>query len=130
MQNADIPHGQSVYTRGAKQREYSPSVVKRAFAQLAESSGPKMRMALSFELYPLAKIDSVPSDATAFGGRGTGNNVLCVCAWDDASPEAATRGREAARVLTGVVASAEADSQASLLKAYVNYGAFCESYVS
>lgn len=121
LQNETIPRGQSIYTCGAKQREYSPSAVKNAFKQLC-ASDPSLRMALSFELYSLDKVDSVPIDATAFAGRGAGNNVLCVSAWDDATPEAITYGRTTARELIDTVASAEIDSKASRMQAYSNYG--------
>ena len=77
------------------------------------------------EYFPLHKIRTVASDATAFPSRGEQNNVLIVASWTRGDVKERTeRARKIARELVGIIGKAEGDMVASENHGYVNYGAF------
>ena len=115
-----MKHGQNVYMRGVSQSG-SPS---KDFSQAAVDYVTKFtetgefRVGLLFEYYPLAKVNSVPSDATAFP-RPISGNILTMVFWDELSDEKAKRAREAVHEL-GKIITGKADAEDS----YGNYSAY------
>ena len=63
----------------------------------------EFRVGLLYEYYPLAKVNAVPSDATAFP-RPIAGNILTMVFWDERSEDKLRRAREAVHELAGVLA--------------------------
>ena len=105
LQNEIAAHGQNVYMKGC----FAPPTFPRAalshtFARLTELSAPKEYMfGLLFEYFPLAKVNAVPDDATAYR-RGLSSNVLCVVYMKEDGEAPLAYARDAARELAGLIA--------------------------
>lgn len=109
--------------RGVTQRDYSPEVAKKVFERMCEVSSKDLRVTVIFELFPLAKINSISNNATAFNIRGLESNIMCITSWDGVdTPESAKAGRDAAYAMTDIIADAEKKPEISKMRAYGNYG--------
>ena len=121
--------------RGVTQLEYTPEIAREVFNRMCELSSPELRLAVLFELFPLAKINEVPNDATAFSIRGPAQNIMCLVSWDDKGDgdvvrreEETERGRQLARLMTDIIANAEKAPEESKMRAYGNYGKLKGTY--
>ena len=120
LQNEIAAHGQNVYMKGCFAPPTFPrAALLRTFARLTELSAPKEYMfGLLFEYFPLAKVNAVSDDATAYR-RGLTTNVLAVV-YSTEDGEAPMRyARDAAHELVELVAGKEA--------ANVGYGNYSAS---
>ena len=77
----------------------------------------EFRLGLLFEYFPLAKVNAVSSDRTAFR-RPVSGNILTMIFWDELSEDKARRARDAAHELAGILAK-KAPSEAN--DSYGNY---------
>lgn len=115
-------HGQCIYMRGVTQLKYSPATVKELFAAIMDKSTKDMRVSTIFELFPLAKINSVRNDECAFNIRCEASNVLNIVAWDENTPENQKKGQELSRAMSNIIADKEVKPEDSTDRAYGNYG--------
>ncbi|KAI0794045.1 FAD-binding domain-containing protein [Fomes fomentarius] len=104
LQNDGVKHGQNVYMRGVSQsgtpsKDFSQAAVDYV-GKFTESG--EFRVGLLYEYYPVAKVNAVASNATAFP-RPIAGNILTMIFWDEHSDEKAKRAREAAHELGGII---------------------------
>lgn len=111
--------------RGVTQLEYSPAAVKQVFTALMEKSSKDMRISTIFELFPLAKINSVSNDACAFNIRCEASNVLTIVNWDQNTPENEKKGLAVSHAVSEIIAGNEVKPEDSKDRAYGNYGEYC-----
>jgi len=121
LQNPNVVHGQCIYMRGITQLEYSPATVKQVFNAIVDKSDKDLRVSTVFELFPLAKINSVANDACAFNIRGDASNVLNIVAWDKNTAENAKKGQEICHMMSDIIARKEGKPEDSKDRAYGNY---------
>ena len=126
LQNHIAGPGQNAYMKGcfAPASAASPGIPRallpRVFARLVALSAPEAyTFGLLFEYFPLARVNAVPDDATAYR-RGLAPNVLCVVYAKEEGEEAFRYSRDAAHELTGMISGTQGEEIG-----YGNYSAFC-----
>ena len=124
VQNEAVKHGRCVYMRAVTQASPRPEVVAATFQKMVELSPPEgvHRLNAVFEYFVLNKVASVPHGTMAFDNRGTHQNVLGTCVWQENTPENQAIGREKCYAMTDVIAGFQTDIEFSKTRSYGNYG--------
>ncbi|KAF8055232.1 hypothetical protein FPV67DRAFT_872584 [Lyophyllum atratum] len=100
--NFAVYHGQGVYFKAVAQYrpEYPP--IAKAFEGVVNSSDSNFKTSITYEYFPLAKINSVHKDETAFR-RDRTPAVLVAAFWKEDSEEMTERARGVVRGLARIV---------------------------
>jgi hypothetical protein len=112
--------------KGVIQIKPNIDVANKALSYLIEvtKDRPDVQISLAFEYFPLAKINSVPDDATACH-RIPYPNVLNVIRWKDNTAENMKWAQITSRKVTEIVTSRNEELLGSLkVEGYGNYGEF------
>lgn len=112
--------------KGVVQTKPDFEVLNHAFSCLIEltEDRPDVEITLTIEYFPIAKIDSIPGDATAFQ-RIPYANALNVIRWKEDTPENMTWAQMTSRKITKIVTDGNEELLGSLkTNGYGNYGEF------
>lgn len=115
-------HGQGIYQKGLAQRKPDFKSISKAFDKVIELHKNGLRSTIFYEYFPLAKINSVPSDATAF--RRDPTPVICLgFFWKATDTDKTPVARAGANEISEILAAGQTDLSASEILGYGNYGA-------
>ncbi|TDL29769.1 FAD-binding domain-containing protein [Rickenella mellea] len=100
--------GKNAYTAAASWRTPSPDIFKAHFEKMVEVSADKtFQVLVIYELFNVAKVNSVPNDAMAFRSRGPQTNIIIISYWENNTPEKLARARSIAHDFVSIVTSSE-----------------------
>ncbi|RPD66712.1 FAD-binding domain-containing protein [Lentinus tigrinus ALCF2SS1-7] len=104
LQNDVVRPGQNAYMKGCFMPDSFPrTLLPRVFERVVELSAPEAyTVILLLEYFPLARVNAVPNDATAYR-RGLRPNVLCLVFAKEDSQEASKYSRDVAHELTSMM---------------------------
>jgi hypothetical protein len=125
--NDAVPHGNNAYMTGVFQTKPSTATAAALFKEYVELSAAHpgfFGSAVMFEYFPLDKIQSVASDATAFRSRGPQANVLIISIWTGKNDEVRfAHAKKVSQVLGGIVSGVEVEPKENENAGYGNHGA-------
>jgi hypothetical protein len=125
--NPIAAHGNNVYMKGVAQTKPSTATAAASFKEYVELSAAHpgfFGSSVIFEYFPLDKIRTVASDATAFRSRGPQSNVLILSHWTGKNDEVRfAHAKKIIQVLGGIVSSAEVEPKEDENAGYGNLGA-------
>ncbi|KAH0579527.1 hypothetical protein H2248_002381 [Termitomyces sp. 'cryptogamus'] len=120
LQNQTQFHGQGMYMKGIAQRKPDFESITKAFDHVQKVSGPEFKANILFEYFPLAKINAVSSNSTAFR-RDPTSSVLVLMNWKENTEENAERGRIVAHELANFIVDGQQGVSPTQILGYSNY---------
>ncbi|KAF5328536.1 hypothetical protein D9758_017945 [Tetrapyrgos nigripes] len=108
MENERTQHGSCIYQKGIAQRTLDYPSLQQAFDKVVELTSPEndFSLVLVFEYFNLDKINSIPTEATAFR-RDQSATILVNFVWNENTPENLQRARKGAGELVNIIGSAQ-----------------------
>ena len=122
-----VPPGRNVYMTGASYiARNSLATASKVYKKLSElNSSPEMGFVTLFEYTPLATINSIAPDATAFASRGPQSDIMIACFWDNLMEESLESARSGTSSIKKIVTDEQTFSYTnSENEGYSNYGGF------
>jgi len=123
--NPLVVPGANVYMKGVLQTTPSSATaaaVLKEYVELSAAQPGFFGSIVMFEYFPLEKIRTVASDATAFYNRGPQSNVLVLARWTGNNDEMRfAHGKKMGQVLGEIVSGAELGPQDDENSGYGNY---------
>ncbi|TDL29768.1 FAD-binding domain-containing protein [Rickenella mellea] len=100
--------GRNVYMAATSWRTPSLTSFKANFEKMVEASADKTyEVIIAYELFNLAMLNSVRSDAMAFRSRGPQANVVIISYWENDTTEKLSKAREITNDLISNITSSE-----------------------
>ncbi|KAF8165078.1 FAD binding domain-containing protein [Crassisporium funariophilum] len=121
LQNPMAGHGRGVYMKGfAHKKPHYPSIASAHQKFVAIAKSHSFQGGLLYEYFPLAKVNSVATNATAFR-REVAPNVVVLLNWDPKIQDLSEEARKNAYELAAIVSEGQSEITSSESLGYSNY---------